>query len=39
MVGKKVLVLGGGFGGVQAAREARASLDATHEVTIIDRNR
>ena len=39
MVGSKVLVLGGGFGGVQAAREARASLDATHEVTIVDRNR
>ena len=39
MAGSKILVLGGGFGGVQAAREARASLDATHEVTIVDRNR
>jgi len=39
MVGRKVLVLGGGFGGVQAAISARASLDTSHEVTIVDRNR
>jgi len=39
MAGSKVLVLGGGFGGVQAAIEARASLDSSHEVTIIDKNR
>ncbi len=39
MAGKKVLVLGGGFGGVQAAISARLALDSTHEVTIIDRNR
>ncbi|MBN4064675.1 FAD-dependent oxidoreductase [Dehalococcoides mccartyi] len=39
MAGSKILVLGGGFGGVQAAISARAALDATHEVTIIDRNR
>ncbi len=39
MTGSKILVLGGGFGGVQAAIEARASLDASHEVTIVDRNR
>ncbi len=39
MAGKKILVLGGGFGGVQAAISARAALDSTHEVTIIDRNR
>ncbi len=39
MAGSKVLVLGGGFGGVQAAIEARASLDPSHEVTIIDKNR
>ena len=39
MAGRKVLVLGGGFGGVQAAISARASLDASHEVTIVDRNR
>ena len=39
MSGSKVLVLGGGFGGVQAAISARAALDATHEVTIVDKNR
>ncbi|HIK88679.1 MAG TPA: NAD(P)/FAD-dependent oxidoreductase [Dehalococcoidia bacterium] len=39
MAGSKVLVLGGGFGGVQAAIEARASLDSSHEVTIVDKNR
>ncbi len=39
MVGSKVLVLGGGFGGVQAAITARAALDSTHEVTIVDQHR
>lgn len=39
MAGKKVLVLGGGFGGVQAAIGARAVLGAEHEVVIIDRDR
>ena len=39
LAGKKVLVLGGGFGGVQAAISARAALDATHAVTIVDRDR
>jgi sulfide:quinone oxidoreductase len=39
MTGSKVLVLGGGFGGVQAAINARAKLDASHEVTIVDRYR
>ncbi len=39
MPGKKVLVLGGGFGGVAAARTARSMLDASHDVTLIDRNR
>ena len=39
MAGNKVLVLGGGFGGVQAAISARAALDSTHEITIVDRNR
>ena len=39
MAGKKILVLGGGFGGVQAAIGARAALDSNHEVTIIDRDR
>ena len=39
MAGKKILVLGGGFGGVQAAISARAALDSDHEVTVIDRDR
>lgn len=39
MAGKRVLVLGGGFGGVQAAITARAELDSSHDVTIVDRNR
>ena len=39
MAGSKVIVLGGGFGGVQAAISARAALDSTHEVTIVDKNR
>ncbi|MEC9293328.1 MAG: FAD/NAD(P)-binding oxidoreductase [Chloroflexota bacterium] len=39
MAGSKVLVLGGGFGGVQAAITARAALDSTHEVTIVDQHR
>jgi sulfide:quinone oxidoreductase len=39
MAGSKVLVLGGGFGGVQAAIKARGSLDSSHEVTVVDKNR
>jgi sulfide:quinone oxidoreductase len=39
MAGSKVLVLGGGFGGVKAAINARVALDASHEVTIVDRYR
>ena len=39
MAGNRVLVLGGGFGGVQAAITARAELDSSHDVTIVDRNR
>ena len=39
MAGKKVVVLGGGFGGVAAARTARTLLDSTHQVTVIDRKR
>lgn len=39
MAGKKIVVLGGGFGGVAAARTARSLLSAEHSVTIIDRNR
>ncbi|MBI2964742.1 MAG: NAD(P)/FAD-dependent oxidoreductase [Chloroflexi bacterium] len=37
MPGKKVLVLGGGFGGVRAAITARSLLPAGHDVTLIDR--
>ena len=39
MSGKKIVVLGGGFGGVRAAITARSLLDANHEVVLIDRNR
>jgi sulfide:quinone oxidoreductase len=34
----KVLVLGGGFGGLAAAHELRALLGDDHEITLIDRN-
>ena len=37
--GKKILVLGGGFGGVQAAINARNKLDSSQSVSIIDRSR
>lgn len=39
MAGKKIVVLGGGFGGVAAARTARSLLSGEHSVTVIDRNR
>ena len=39
MRGQRIVVLGGGFGGVAAARTARALLDRSHEVTLVDRNR
>ncbi len=39
MTGKKIVVLGGGFGGVAAARALRSLLPAEHTVTMIDRNR
>ena len=39
MTGKKVVVIGGGFGGVAAARTARALLDSTHSVALVDRAR
>ncbi|MQG88188.1 MAG: NAD(P)/FAD-dependent oxidoreductase [SAR202 cluster bacterium] len=39
MAGKKVLVLGGGFGGVQSAINARSALDSAHEITVIDKDR
>ena len=39
MARQRVLVVGGGFGDVAAARTARALLDRAHEVTLMDRNR
>ena len=37
-MGKKVVVVGGGFGGVAAARTARSLLGREHPVTLVDRN-
>ena len=39
MPGKKVVVIGGGFGGAAAARTARALLGRDHEVILVDRSR
>ena len=39
MADKKIVVIGGGFGGVAAARTARALLDSTHTVSLVDRAR
>lgn len=39
MAGKKILVLGGGFGGAAAARKTRKLLDPEHSVTLVDRDR
>ncbi|MDA1347296.1 MAG: FAD/NAD(P)-binding oxidoreductase [Chloroflexi bacterium] len=39
MAGKKIAVVGGGFGGVAAARTARAMLGLEHDVLLIDRNK
>jgi sulfide:quinone oxidoreductase len=39
MTGKKVVVIGGGFGGAAAAIKARALLGSEHAVTLVDRNR
>src|SRR5713226_5978454 len=38
MPGKKIVILGGGFGGITAARELRAALPAEHQITLIDRS-
>ena len=38
-MGQKVVVVGGGFGGVAAARMVRSLLDRQHEVTLVDRER
>ena len=37
--GRKIVVMGGGFGGTAAARTARAALDLEHKVTLIDRDK
>lgn len=37
--GKKVVIVGGGFGGVAAARMARSLLPTEHSVTLVDRSR
>ena len=39
MTGKKILVLGGGFGGAAAARKTRKLLGTEHSVTLVDRDR
>ena len=39
MADQRILVLGGGFGGVAATRTARSLLDRNHDVTLVDRNR
>ncbi len=39
MPSKKVVVIGGGFGGVAAARVVRSLVDAEHDVVLLDRSR
>ena len=39
MPGKRIVILGGGFGGAAAARVLRRLLDAKHTVTLVDRQR
>ena len=39
MSGKKIVILGGGFGGVAAARSLRLLLDGEHSITLVDRQR
>ena len=39
MPGKRIVVLGGGFGGAAAARTLRSLLEAEHTVTLVDRQR
>ena len=38
-MGKHILILGGGFGGLAAADTLRRSLEAEHKVTLVDRQR
>src|SRR5207244_12933899 len=37
MAGKKILILGGGFGGITAALELQQALPSEHQVTLVDR--
>ena len=37
LAGQNIVVIGGGFGGVAAARTARALLDRQHTITLLDR--
>ena len=39
MSSKRIIILGGGFGGVSAALAARSLLSTDHEIVLIDRNR
>jgi sulfide:quinone oxidoreductase len=38
MSGKKIVILGGGFGGITAARELRGALPSEHQITLIDQS-
>src|SRR5256712_14062092 len=37
MAGKKIVILGGGFGGITAALELRRALAVDHQITLVDR--
>ena len=37
-MGGRILILGAGFGGLEAATRLRAALDESYEITIVDRN-
>ena len=37
MAGKRILILGGGFGGITAALELQQALPSEHQVTLVDR--
>lgn len=37
-MGESILILGAGFGGLEAATRLRAALDESFEITIVDRN-
>lgn len=37
MAGKRIVILGGGFGGITAALELRRALPSEHRITLVDR--